>query len=771
MRAFKDAAELRSHLPDRGLLHDHRTILGEGDDAPQVVLIAYQPNGWDLAANRPLMGKPGIPIRRHLVQQGIKFYATHAFPFTNGADKAATKLAREISPVVAEELRRVPANHYVLMGADAVRLCPLLDYPFKKFNEVAGRVLEQGGKRFLVTHAPAAISNHPQSYAAFVDGLERLLNPIPPPLVETLFQEDYRVFNNRLQARKYLEGIPVWHGVAVDIETTGLDPYTDTILTIQMSWAEGTGYAFPWGLFTPDEWAGFLSGRRLIFQNASFDVKFLAQNGVYLQVTEDAMLMHSLVDETPGTHSMEQMASRYLGIEKWSNTVNYDDMAGNDLKTLGRYGARDADLTLRLANHFRPTIEDRHIYRVLHRAQNAVLRSELRGIKIDRDKALRFQEEIAKALHDRQGYLADTYGLQNANSPQQVAKLLPELGVPLKSRRGKISTASDVIAEFAEHHPVVRDVLEYRHLTKAGSTYVRNILAGSERDGRYHSEFRLAGTETGRVTEKLITLIPRPDALENPDLGKQYQVRLRELFVPDEGMVMIGADYRGLEVGIGALLSYDPQLIDDYNTGLDTHSVVAIEAFQLDIPIEPRETLKKRVQATHAYERELAKRATFTWMYGGTAAAIRDQLKIPRELAETILETLRARYQGLARWHATTRESVLDTHSVTTLWGRTRRFFIHPGLDEKLIEDQLRESINAPNQGMASDLTLAAFAEIESRGIQTLFPFHDAVYAQAPTLEAPRVVSTMKSVMENLLRGPVRFEAEVKTGPNWAELG
>jgi len=772
MRAFKDAAELRSYLPDRELLRDHRAILGEGDDDPRVLLLAYQPNGWDLGASKPLMGKPGIPIRRHLVQQGIKFYATHVFPFTNGADKATVKLAREIGPVVAEELRRIPIDHYVLMGADAVRLCPLLDYPFKKFNEIAGRVLEQGDKRFLIAQAPAAISNHPQSYAAFVDGLERLLNPAPPSLVRTQDHEEYRVFTNRLQARKYLEGIPAGHRVAVDLETTGTDPYTDTILTFQLSWAEGTGYAFPWTLFTPDEWSGFLSGRRLIFQNASFDVKFLARNGVYVQASEDTMLMHSLVDETPGTHSMEQMARRYLGIEKWSDTVDYDDMAGVDLKTLGRYGARDADLTLRLANAFHPTIADRHIYRVLHRAQNAIIRSELRGVRIDRDKAHQFHEEINKALHDRQEYMADTYGLLNANSPQQVAKLLiDDMGIPIKGKRGKTSTATPVIEPFAAEHPVVRDILEYRHLIKAGSTYVRNILALSERDGRYHPEFKLAATETGRVAERLITLIPRPDALDNPDLGKQYQVRLRELFLPDEGMTMIGADYRGLEVGVGALLSYDSQLIEDYNTRLDTHSVVAIEAFGLDIPIEPRETLKQRVRATHAFERELAKRATFTWMYGGTAAAIRDQLKIPRELAETILETLRTRYRGLARWHEATRESVLGSHSVTTLWGRTRRFVIHPGLDEKLIENQLREAINAPNQGMASDLTLAAFAEIESLGIQTLFPFHDAVYAQAPEDETHRAISTIKSVMENALRGPVQFEAEVKAGPNWAELG
>jgi DNA polymerase-1 len=771
MNAFSDARELRRFLPERDMLRTHRTILGDGDENPDIVIVKYQPHGWDLQASKPLMGKDGIPIRRHLVQEGIKFYATSLFPFSNGTDKAKADDVRKVTPILAEELKRVPCKNYVLLGAEVARHMPGFDHPFKKFSEVAGRVIESGGNRYLLAHAPAAISSNPQVYAQFVDGLKRLLQPVAQPLVKTLFREEYRVVTNAIQARRILDKIPLGANVAVDLETTGLDRWTDRILTIQFAWVEGVGYAFPWDLLTPDEWSKYLTGRRLIFQNGSFDVKFLAVNGVHVQLAEDTMLMHSLLDETPGTHSMEQLSQRYLGIEKWSDTVNYDDMEGNDLQTLGRYGARDTDITLRLANHFRPQLEGRYINTVLHRAQNAIIRSELRGIRIDREKAHQFQEEIQSALHDRKLYLADTYGLQNANSPAQVAKLLVEdMGIPL-AKRGKVSTASAIIEPFAEEHPVVRDILEYRHLTKAGSTYVRNILAESERDGRYHPEFKLAATETGRVTEKLITLIPRPDDLKNPDLGKRYQIRLRELFLPDEGMVMIGADFRGLEVGMGALLSYDPQLIADYNADLDTHSVVAIEAFGLPIELEPWATLKKRTQEHHAFEREMAKRGTFTWLYGGTAQTIVRQLGIKRELAEKILETLKARYQGVARWQDSVRETVLRDHHVSTPWGRMRRFFIHPGLDEKLIDDQLREAINAPNQGMSSDVNLSAFAELEARGIQTLFPFHDAVYVQAPEDEAERVAATVKTVMENAIRGPVNFEADVKTGPNWAELG
>jgi DNA polymerase-1 len=770
VRAFADEKELRSFLPEKNLFTGLKAVLGEGDENPQLVVIKKSPNGWDVKANKPLMGKDGLPIRRALVKKGVRFYSTNAFPFFDPKDNIRTKEAKLAAPAIAEELRRISPKKVILLGVDAARWCPAFEFPFKKFNDLLNRNIECNGITFRAVHAPMAIANNPILFQEFVRSVDELLKPearirAKPPAVET-----YMTIQDREKARTVLEKMP--EVVACDVETTGLDPYTDRILTIQFSWKEGIGYAFPWELFSPSEWAGFLFGKRLIFQNGQFDVKALAANGVFVSIHEDTLLMHSLVDETPGTHSMELMSNRYLGVNKWKELVDYENIERTNIEDLGRYGARDTDLTLRLANMFRPQVKDRHIHAVLHRAQNAIIRSEIRGIRINRELALQFQEEIERALHDRQQYLADVYGLENANSPHQVAKLLYEnLGLPKQYSGRKPTTSEDAILKFADEVPAVRDILEYRHLTKAGSTYVRAILEGSERDGRYHPEFRLAATETGRVAEKLIVLIPRADRLQNPDLGKQYQIRLRELFIPDEGYVMIGADYSGLEVAMAAYLTNDGQLIHDLNEGLDIHSVVAISAFDLDISLQPYATLKKRVTEQHEYLRTLAKGGTFTWLYGGTEEAIQSATGCDRQTATKIMTALTSRYRGVAAWQAAIRETALRDGSVSTPWGRTRRFHFPPGLDKKLVEEQLREAINAPNQGMSSDMNLSAFAELEARGIETLFPLHDAIYAQAPEDKVERAVRLIKEVMESQLKGPVQFRVDVKMGPNWASLG
>jgi DNA polymerase-1 len=281
----------------------------------------------------------------------------------------------------------------------------------------------------------------------------------------------------------------------------------------------------------------------------------------------------------------------------------------------------------------------------------------------------------------------------------------------------------------------------------------------------------LAATETGRLAEKLIMLIPRAGEWEGQDLGQKYQARLRELFIPDEGYVLVGSDYSGLEVSMAAHLTGDEQLIQDIHDRLDTHSAVAIQAFELDEPLEPYDTLKKRVSAKYGHYRDLAKQGTFTWLYGGSRSAIARQLQVGNDVADSILGTLRTRYKGVAAWHEAVREAVQREGSISTPWGRTRHFFFHPGLESKVTEEQLRESTNSPIQGMSSDMTLAAFTRLENEGHQTLFPLHDAVYLQTPEDRADDTMARVKHVMETILSGPVPFRADAKWGRDWGSLG
>ncbi len=772
MKVYTEEAVARNLLTNRNDFSEYRFIAGEGVENPLAILVRGIPTWGDLKARKLFMGSDGIAVRTAMVQEGISIYTTAAFPFILPNRTPSLDEARSFATGYLRELRTLECDKLILFGADAVKLSPFLDLPRGSFNDHKWKTFDTGEFKVKIVPHAQILSNSPQEYRRFIEEVREFVWPktLPPSKIES---QSYFVHTDKKRARGILHSMPL-KNVVCDIETTGLDPYSTKILTIQFSWKEGVGHSFPWSLFTRKEWQSFLDSRSFIFQNGSFDTKVLSNHGIQVKIEEDTMLMHSLVDETPGTHSMDAMALKYLGAEKWSATINYESMESNDLKTLGEYGARDADLTLRLANLFRPMVQGRPINQILHAAQNELVKAELRGVKINRELAHEFTLQIAGHLSDKSQMLADVYGLQNANSPKQVAEVLyGKLGLPPQKLKGKITTNEASLMDLQERYnpPIIPHILEYRRLTKAKGTYLQNILEASDRDGRYHPDFKLAATETGRLAESLILLIPRPGYGDIEDLGLRYQARLRELFVADEGYVMIGADYAGLEVAMAAYLTKDPQLIEDVKQKLDTHSAVAIQAFKLPVSLEPYDTLKKRVTAKYDHLRNLAKQGTFTWLYGGSEGAIARQLVVEPKVARAILSALRARYPGVAAWHDMVKEQVQRAEFVSTPWGRTRRFFFHRGLERKITEEQLRESINAPIQGMSSDMTLAAFVKLSRDGLQTLFPLHDAIYMQVPENRIEKGVFRIRDAMERVLYSSVPFRVDVKTGRNWGQLG
>ena len=761
--AFSSAAEALALVEaDK---HPGPMVLGEGELNPEVMVVKRSPSYADHKGGKPLLGQDGLPVRKALLQSNVSYYCTNAFPFVTQGSKVNIAQARQYAAILSEEIARVQPETVVLLGADAARWTSDFPIPFKKHNEVLGRIFEADGKRWAVAKAAGAISSVPSEFRSFLELVAKLVAPDPGGDDAEAPRETYRAVVYPQLARTLLRALPP--RAALDIETDGLDPYTCNILTVQVSGKEGTGYAFPWDIMTPAEWAQALAGRAWVFQNGSYDVKVLAANGVFLRIAEDTMIMHSLIDETPGTHSMEQMAYRYLGVEKWTELVDYENMADTNAEDLARYGARDADLTLRLANTFRPSVRERYINEVLHDLQNALIRAELRGIRVNRELADQFDREIEAAMHDGQQRLEDSYGLRNPNSPKQVLELLLEMGVPLEKKRGKYSTSEDEIAPFGDLYPVVHDILEYRHLSKARGTYISNILDASERDGRYHPDFSIARTETGRLAEKLIALIPRAAAGDNPDLGRVYQTRMRELFIPDPGMVMVGADYSGLELVMAAYLSRDASLIDDIQHGRDTHSILAIQAFNLPVELEPMDTLKARMVERYEHQRTLAKSITFGFLFGSKGQSMTKYMSL--DDAQQLIDALGRRYPGLIAWQSQIRAQARKGY-VETPWGRRRHFYYDSALDSRVHEQQDRECINFPIQAQATDMNSLAFTRLTEMGYEMLFPFHDAIYMQVQEDKVERAMSDMRQVMENVLPGVVPFRVDTKSGMSWAEL-
>ncbi len=776
MQVYRNLNDAASFLSSDHEFGTWTPVFGAGDANPEVVIVQKSPSPADVKGGRPLLGRDGLTIRRALVKRGVPYYVTYAVPFYKLDSVAKKKQGEACSILLGNELEAVGAHKILFLGPDAARWTPTTySVPFRVFKDVEGRELLAERARVRVVHSSAAIAANPNTHTAFIAALDGLLANNAPKLVKLADESTrYRALRNRSQAVPVLQGLG--SRASLDLETTGLDPYVDRILTVNVADVEGRGYAFPWELFSPSEWANFFQGKNLIFMNGTFDLKFLFTHDVHLKMAEDIMLMHSLIDETPGTHAMSTIAPKYLGVDKWGEMVDYDNLEDADFRTLGVYGARDADLTLRLANVFAPQVQGRKITKVLHEAQNALVGSEVRGVRIDRDRAKKLSLYLEGLIDSREEWLQNEYGLKNPSSPQQVARVLfDDLGVPENARAspqyGRRSTNEKVVGQYKEAFPAIAEILEYRNLVKAKTTYVDGLLAYSDLDGRYHSDFKLAATETGRLTEKLITLIPRPTGAKDANEGKRVQQQLRSLFIPDPGYVLVGGDHSQLEVRMVALLSGDRQLIEDVNTGRDIHAINAVTAFDLPVPLEPMETLRSRVEGAWSHERSLAKQATFTYLFGGGEAAIARQLNIPMQAARKIMTALRERYPRLADYQKNLVEQVRREGMVFSLWGRPRHFSYNKGMDSYVEREQDKEAINFPVQSSSTDINLKGFADLYMRGWQTLFPFHDAVYMQVKEKDVDAGVRDMIETMQAVVTGPVKFKVEVHVGTDWGQLG
>lgn len=129
----------------------------------------------------------------------------------------------------------------------------------------------------------------------------------------------------------------------------------------------------------------------------------------------------------------------------------------------------------------------------------------------------------------------------NAGSRQQIAERLEKLGVKFtkKTEKGAIIVDETVLASIAL--PEARLLSEYLMLQKRVAQ-IGSWLEEVRDTGRVHGSVITNGAVTGRMTHS------SPNMAQVPNKGSPYGEDCRELWVVDEGNVLVGADASGLEL-------------------------------------------------------------------------------------------------------------------------------------------------------------------------------------------------------------------------------
>jgi DNA polymerase-1 len=385
---------------------------------------------------------------------------------------------------------------------------------------------------------------------------------------------------------------------------------------------------------------------------------------------------------------------------------------------------------------------------------------ERSGVRIDAAKLTALSHEYERELV---GVESNIYALAGErfqiNSPKQLATVLFEkLKLPaVKKTKTGLSTDESVLEQLSSHHELPAAILAYRRLAKLKSTYVDALPPlVNPRTGRVHPTFNQAGAATGRLSST------HPN-VQNIPIRSEEGIRIREAFVPAEGMLLLSADYSQVELRIVAHYSGDESLIDAFAKGEDVHRRTAAEVNG----IEP--------SAVSADQRAHAKAINFGIIYGSSAFGIANQLGIAQAEAQATIDRYFARYRGVRRFLDETVAAAGEAGFVRTLLGRRRYLPDLRSRNRALRQAAERMAVNTVIQGTAADLIKQAMVEIQQAlrdaglAARMLLQVHDELVFEAPERELPELTKLVKARMEGVYALSVPLVADVGTGKNWRE--
>ena len=512
-----------------------------------------------------------------------------------------------------------------------------------------------------------------------------------------------------------------------------------------------------------------LSGEQNI-QIATFDVKrqydYLDRSSTerYFDVLIAAYLLNPLKND----YDMEAIASEHLGIlipgraevfgkRDFRTLLSEDAGKAMEYACYGAYVSRKGKKVLEdklEAAGMKCLMEEMEmpLSLVLYDMQKegvAVKREELKAYG---DALVARIEELEKSIHKQAGTEF------NINSPKQLGEVLFEtMQIPggKKTKTG-YSTAADVLEKLSADYPIVKDILEYRGLTKLKSTYADGLAAFIEEDGRIHTNFNQTITATGRISSTEPNLQNIPMRME---LGRQ----IRKVFVPREGYEFMDADYSQIELRVLAHMSGDEQLIDAYRQEEDIHRITASKVFHT--PFEEVTDLQRRN----------AKAVNFGIVYGISSFGLSQDLSISKKEAAQYIEQYFATYPKVKEFIDKLVTDAKEKGYTETMFGRRRPI---PELSSSNFMQRSfgeRVAMNAPIQGTAADIIKIAMIKVwkalKEEGLKSrlILQVHDELLIETAQEEEARVREILTENMKSAADLAVTLEIDLHTGNNWYE--
>ncbi len=578
--------------------------------------------------------------------------------------------------------------------------------------------------------------------------------------------------------------------VAVDTETSSLDPHQADLIGISLSSKIGRACYIPINHNSKKNINKDLVLKKLkplledpsikkIGQNIKFDFIVLLKQGIKLNSMEDTMLMSYVLDAGKNRHNMDTLSEIHLGYK----TIAFKDLVGTgkkeinfsevDLEKAKDYAAEDADVTYRLYKKFYKSLKDEkmiNVYEFFEKPMITILANmEIEGIKIDykflkilssnfEKKILKIQKEVFKISKKE----------FNIASPKQLGEILyNELKIAdlKKTKKGSFATSAAVLEDLAfKGHKFPQLVLDWRQISKLKNTYSDALPEHiNPKTKRVHTSFLLAATTTGRLASS------EPN-LQNIPIKSEDGKNIRKAFIAENEHALISADYNQIEMRILADIADVKELKKAFINNEDIHSLTASQIFNIDI---------KKINDD---QRRKAKAINFGIIYGISQYGLAKQINVSNHEAEEFLNSYFAKFPEIKVYMDGTIKFCRKSGFVSNIFGRKSHFISINDKNYNVRNFQERAAINAPIQGSASEIMRLAMIRLQKRLLEEknkktkmLLQIHDELIFETPKSDVKRISKIIIDEMTGVVDSDqhsfsIPLTVDLNTGDNWGSL-
>mgnify|MGYP006086378429 FL=1 len=586
----------------------------------------------------------------------------------------------------------------------------------------------------------------------------------------------YQTIDSSFGLKLLLKKLNLNSSVSYKLLSNKLNYLSDKILGVSICWEKGKAYYLSFSNdFEITELSSFFENESIekISDNIKNDIKLLNQYKIKIKgKIFDTKLAHYIIN--PDTnHSINQLSETYLNYSlidlqlltgKGKNQKLISDLAVDQIKD---FICEQADINLQLKSLFKIELNNTKLFNLFDEIEIPLLKvladMEIQGIKLDIKFLDLLKTDLINDISSLEELIYTEAGENfNISSPKQLGEVLFEkmqlVKNPKKTKTGQFSTSEDILKDLSSEHDFVKNILQYRSLSKLKSTYVdslpNQVLNSTN---RVHTEYLQTVASTGRLS----SINPN---LQNIPIRTKRGREVRKAFIPkDENHFLLAADYSQIELRIIASMSEEKNMIKAFNNKEDIHSSTASIVF--DIPVN-------EVTKT---QRSNAKTVNFGIIYGVSAFGLSNQTDLSRSESKELIETYYDKYPNLKKFINDQIAYARNNGYVKTLIGR-KRYLKDINSSNGLVRSGAeRNAVNAPIQGTAADIIKIAMINIHNRlskenlSSKMLLQVHDELVFDVYKPEINETILVIKEEMENAFKLNIPLTVDIDYGLNWLE--